>query len=282
MRYNILINNGINSLRICNQNTNLLAHNNLIYHDDPVNENSLVFTHLSDRTTQGPTNSVLVNNIFYTTNNNGMFTADVESTDPRFEEVIYSHNLFYGIDAAYQYPNDVNKVVGDPLFVDETVPTQDIGGYVLLDEEGLPTGNVSYDFLTGFGLSDLSPAINAGTSSSISEIPLVDFANNAALVGTSLDIGPFENQNVLSTINAVKNNSISLYPNPVSNTLNIKVPYGNTITKVSISNSLGQLIMKDNAPKASIDLEGLCIKTGIYFVRIESSLGVTIKKIIKE
>lgn len=282
VRYNILINNGINSLRICNQNTNLLAHNNLIYHDDAENENSLVFIHLSDRTTQGPTNSVLVNNIFYTTNNNGMFTADVESTDPRFEDAIYSNNLFYGIDAAYQYPNDANKVVGDPLFANGTVPTQDIGGYVLLDEEGLPTGNVSYDFLTGFRLSDLSPAINAGTSSFISEIPLVDFANNALLGITSLDIGPFEHQSALSTINAIKNNSISLYPNPVSNTLNIKVPYGNTITKVRISNSLGQLIMEDNAPKTSIDLEGLRIKNGIYFVRIESSLGVTTKKIIKE
>uniref|UniRef100_UPI00356A3475 T9SS type A sorting domain-containing protein n=1 Tax=Seonamhaeicola sp. TaxID=1912245 RepID=UPI00356A3475 len=105
---------------------------------------------------------------------------------------------------------------------------------------------------------------------------------NSSLVGTLLDIGPFEHQSALSTINAIKNNSISLYPNPVSNTLNIKVPYGNTITKVRISNSLGQLIMEDNAPKTSIDLEGLRIKNGIYFVRIESSLGVTTKKIIKE
>lgn len=282
VRYNILINNGINSLRICNQNTNLLAHNNLIYHDDAANENSLVFTHLSDRTTQGPTNSVLVNNIFYTTNNNGMFTADVESIDPRFEDVIYSNNLFYGIDAAYQYPNDANKVVGDPLFVNGTAPTQDIGGYVLLDEEGLPTGNVSYEFLSGFGLSDLSPAINAGTSSSISEIPLVDFSNNSSLVGTLLDIGPFENQNVLSAKNNTLDSKVTLYPNPISNTLNINMSNGITIKEISIINSLGQMIMQSKTSNNIIPLDSLQMKSGIYFVKIESSLGVTIKKIIKE
>ncbi|PNW26479.1 CBM96 family carbohydrate-binding protein [Formosa algae] len=283
IRYNMLINNAINSVRICNQNTNLLVHNNLIYYDNAEDSNSLVFTHLSDVTTQGPTNSIVTNNIFYTTHDNGTFTADVETTDSRFEDVNYSNNLYYGIDPLYQYPDDENKVTADPLFIDNTVPTQDVGGYLLLGSDGLPTGNVSYDFLSGFGLSDASPAIDSGSLENITEVPSIDFQNNTVYVGDTIDIGPFENASTLSVDDNVLMTKTVVYPNPVSDILNVKTASGNTINKVSIYNTLGQFVTVVNESAINaISLNNLGIRNGMYFIKIEGDFGTEIKRILKK
>lgn len=282
VRYNVLINNGINSIRVCNQNSNLLVHNNLIYHDNASESNSLVFTHLSSITPQGPTNSLIMNNIFYATNDNGTFTADVEPTDSRFEEMDYSNNLYYGIDAASQYPNDPNLVTVDPLFTDGSIPVQEIGGYVLLGSDGLPTGAVSYDFLSGFGLSQSSPAIDAGSINNISEVPQVDFKNNTIYVGMSIDIGPFENSDLLGVEKHDDFNEMSLYPNPVSNKLNIKIASGIKIEKISLFNSLGQLVKVMNKPGSEVFLNELNLQKGTYFVQLKGEFGTITKRIIKE
>ncbi|GAA3619343.1 CBM96 family carbohydrate-binding protein [Flavivirga jejuensis] len=282
IRYNVLINNGINSIRICNQNTNLYVHNNLVYYDDASKDNSLVFTHLSNVTPQGPINSVVTNNIFYTTNNNGTFTADVEATDTRFEEVKYSNNLYYGIDATYQYPNDANLVTADPLFENGTVPVQDIGGYVLLDTDGLPTGSVSYDFLNGFGLSESSPAIDAGSTNTITEIPLVDFQNQSLYKGVSLDIGPFESDFDLALNEKNDVNQFLSLSNPVSNEMKINMLSDVEVEKISIYNTVGQLVTVFNKPSTSISLDDLRLQKGIYLVKLDGDFGTVIKRILKE
>lgn len=283
IRYNILLNNGINGIRICNMNTNLQAYNNLIYYDNAESSNSLVFTHLSDRTTQGPINSIITNNIFYTTNGNGTFTADVEDTDTRFEAVNYSNNVYYGIDAAYQYPDDANKITEDPLFIDNTVPTEDIGGYVLLGSDGLPTGEVSFNFLSGFGLSDNSPAIDAGSLDNISEVPEFDFQNNAVYTGTTIDIGAFEKASTLGINNTDLITNTVVYPNPVSDKLIIKTTPGDTVTKIAFYNALGQLVKAVNTPDLDgVSLNELGLDKGVYIIKIEGSFGIEMKKILKK
>lgn len=50
IRYNILINNGHNSIRLCNNNTHTKIYNNLVYYDDASEINRLIFQHLHNDT----------------------------------------------------------------------------------------------------------------------------------------------------------------------------------------------------------------------------------------
>ena len=70
----------------------------------------------------------------------------------------------------------------------------------------------------------------------------------------------------------------TLYPNPVKNTLNIKLRQG-TVQNIMVLDVNGrQCLTTRNA--TTIDTQAL--KAGIYFVRITTDAGVEIKKIIKE
>lgn len=77
-------------------------------------------------------------------------------------------------------------------------------------------------------------------------------------------------------------NSISLYPNPASNEVHIRMMNTSySIEKITISNSLGQLVgeMKsDSGSEATLDVSSF--KTGIYFVTIDSGQSTTTKKLI--
>ena len=69
---------------------------------------------------------------------------------------------------------------------------------------------------------------------------------------------------------------VSIFPNPAKNTLNISGI--SNIVNVKIYNILGQM-MQENA-SATIDVSGL--KTGNYFVRIETSDSILSKRFVKE
>ena len=83
--------------------------------------------------------------------------------------------------------------------------------------------------------------------------------------------------------NGVEENSIeskiSLYPNPVGNTLNITS--SETISEIEIVNTLGQVVkrIEVNADNAVCDVEEL--KAGVYVVRIHGTV-VSQRKFIKE
>lgn len=284
IRYNVLINNKNNSVRVANQNTNLMVHNNLVYYNDETQANKLVFTHLSDRTEQGPINSVVANNIFYAPSGNGYFTEDVELTDPRFEQVKYTNNLYYGMDSGFQYPDDSNLVTADPLFVNGVVPSEEIGGYVLLDESGLPTGELNYDFLAGFSLTDLSPALDAGVVDSITVLPNVDFGNESLFMGFSVDIGPFESR-VTRALAAAEDNGFdqtSIYPNPTSDYINVKLPDGVNESNISLYTVSGQLITTLSSSKERITLNIASLDKGIYYMKLQGDFGTVVKKVVKK
>jgi len=69
-----------------------------------------------------------------------------------------------------------------------------------------------------------------------------------------------------------------LYPNPVSNTLSIdsKLP----IEKVEIFNLLGQKELEANSDIDFISTDKLT--EGIYFIKIYSDKGTTVRKLIKQ
>lgn len=73
---------------------------------------------------------------------------------------------------------------------------------------------------------------------------------------------------------------VTLYPNPVKNSLNIIVNNSISITSMNIYNSLGQLVLVTTNPSESIDVSGL--KTGSYFVKVFSDKGISTSQFIKE
>lgn len=87
-------------------------------------------------------------------------------------------------------------------------------------------------------------------------------------------------QSTLSNDDVVLKKSVKVYPNPVSNLLTITSE--ETISEVVIYNMLGQIMMTKtvNDNQGTIDVAAL--KTGSYFVKMQSASGSQTVKIIKQ
>ncbi len=136
-----------------------------------------------------------------------------------------------------------------------------------------------------FKLQDTSPLINKGDVISAALLPDYNISfeyvkhqdSETRPVSGSLDIGAFENTSVLSINDEAFNNSISIIPNPTSNTLTINLK-DDILKNIIIYNELGQKI-KETASN-EVDISNL--PDGIYFVKITSqSSKIATKKIIK-
>lgn len=83
----------------------------------------------------------------------------------------------------------------------------------------------------------------------------------------------------LSSIANVENNTnISVYPNPVANTINVKGT--KNIERITISNVSGQEIMNVSSPKQQINVSSL--DKGVYFINIYSNGTVKTEKFVKK
>jgi len=78
--------------------------------------------------------------------------------------------------------------------------------------------------------------------------------------------------------NTNQSTSIQLYPNPVSNLLNINS--NEKVTKIEIFNISGQIITQLNGNSSSIDLSNL--SSGNYLIKIHTQNGVLTKLIVKK
>jgi hypothetical protein len=70
--------------------------------------------------------------------------------------------------------------------------------------------------------------------------------------------------------------SLSFYPNPTSDILNIS--YSNTITKVRVTNSIGQEIMVKNPNQNELQIDLSNVAAGVYLLEVTAD---TVSKIIK-
>ncbi len=71
-----------------------------------------------------------------------------------------------------------------------------------------------------------------------------------------------------------------LYPNPVSDNLNVAAK--DTITKISIYNQLGQLVKSQNPLHSNFNIDVSNLSTGTYLIKIEANNKITTKQIIKK
>ncbi|MGB0390786.1 MAG: T9SS type A sorting domain-containing protein, partial [Salibacteraceae bacterium] len=123
-------------------------------------------------------------------------------------------------------------------------------------------------------LEDWSPCINSGTSDTNGVvIPKKDALGMNRVIGSKVDIGAFENQNIINSSIEVENNQIrfSMFPNPANSIVNIKLISENseTINQICIYDTKGQLVYQKNSPvgySSQINISEW--PTGLYFVKI--------------
>ncbi|MBC8753915.1 T9SS type A sorting domain-containing protein [Kordia sp. YSTF-M3] len=115
-----------------------------------------------------------------------------------------------------------------------------------------------------FTLQNTSSAIDAGNNSLV--IGVVDLNNNNRIVSNTVDIGAYEFDTNLSTTQFNNDLSLKIYPNPVSDILQVKSNIA--IQKIEVYSMFGEKVMSIKET-ATINLSNL--KSGIYFLKIYGS-----------
>src|SRR5690606_31784251 len=104
----------------------------------------------------------------------------------------------------------------------------------------------------------------------------VDFSqkNAAKGIGTS-HIRVYDISGILSTNNFISE-SFDVYPNPVSDVLNIRMKNNLSLEKITVYNNSGQIVK--TAQQNTVDVSNL--SSGVYFVEITTNQGIATKKVI--
>ena len=145
-----------------------------------------------------------------------------------------------------------------------------------------------------FKLTNNSPAIGSGISTVqyyldsnnqpiVYNAPTFDIDGNLRPnpIGSNPDIGAYENklaQNLLSINTNVLSTEITLYPNPSSSKVIIKIPESLKFKVLEIYNTLGQRIKSFKEKEFSVEF----LSTGTYLIKIVTDQGTAFKNFIKE
>ena len=77
-------------------------------------------------------------------------------------------------------------------------------------------------------------------------------------------------------------NDFSIYPNPAADVLNIQSKKQAAISSVSIYNTLGQLVLVSTNLRQNKTIDVSALKTGNYFIKVDSNEGTSNAKFIKK
>jgi aminopeptidase N len=105
----------------------------------------------------------------------------------------------------------------------------------------------------------------------------VPFAITSVKFDPKKDIISKNNVVTLSNDTFELEKAIEVYPNPVANELHIQIPTNIAVEKVSLFNSIGQLVFEST----TLDFSVSTLSIGVYSVQIETDSGLFHKKIIK-
>ena len=174
--------------------------------------------------------------------------------------------------------------------------------------EGYPTYSVEWNQTSPTQISLLVNQVQSHVSVSYFEalIPIKIIGSGGEILDTILNNtvdGENFNVNVSFTVDTIqfdpdvhlisKNNTISLgvddvnylesklkiYPNPASNSFQIKKANDILIENISVYNTLGQLVL-NNQQTENINIKNLAI--GLHFVKIETNQGTVYKRLMKK
>jgi len=99
--------------------------------------------------------------------------------------------------------------------------------------------------------------------------------------GESAPILVYKNECTTENVTEPENSSLILFPNPSSNSITIQAE--SAFNKVEVFNFLGQTVLTQlNTQIYLTTLNVSNLNSGIYFVRIETENGVTVRKFVKQ
>jgi pectate lyase len=123
--------------------------------------------------------------------------------------------------------------------------------------------------------------VNYTASAGVVIIPSVTAGPHAITKGSTTNLYYIKTvyETTAATEGFTKQN-LTLYPNPVTNVLNLSVTNSLSVEKVGIYNLIGQLVKSVNGDQKAIDVSDL--NSGSYLVKVHTSQGIIDRKIIKK
>ena len=239
-------------------------------------------------------NTSIVNSTFVN-NQNDFSTTTIKhliniSSSGSLENVVDVYNSIFFNNL---YSN--TSIVSDKVF-DNSKPAEGNFGDLDIDNCIAPTiypytSNIDSD---AFNISTANPNLDADykpTSASTAVIDqgtnsfynsglfgTLDLSGNDRVFNTTIDLGAYEYNSTLSVDDiSLDENSVKLYPNPVTDVVNIKT--NQTIKNVTVFNVNGQKVL-DFANQSQINISNL--PTGMYFLNINTNQSNQTIKILKQ
>jgi hypothetical protein len=143
----------------------------------------------------------------------------------------------------------------------------------IFENINLPFDNANNDGYVAFKIKTQSTLVAGNTFSNAAAIyfdynfPVI--TNTATTTIQALGISDFNLSDYLT-----------IYPNPVTNTLNLSAKNGISISSVELYNTLGQLVLAIPETTGAIDVSQL--RSGNYFIKVHSDRGDAVSKFIKQ
>lgn len=102
------------------------------------------------------------------------------------------------------------------------------------------------------------------------------------MVFYSPNITLFFSSGTMSVIDGTSAGSLTLYPNPVNETLNLQTNDGETILDVQVVNTVAQVVYKKSIGSKQTELNVGHLNPGVYLVQVRTSKGIITKKFVKQ
>ena len=231
-------------------------------------------------------NAVVVNNTFVNNQNLGTTVGSdfpvlgISKENGSFGTLTIANNIFWG--------NTENGGATAKAFgkaIDANLPNNTTV-YNSIDQDGF--SNITYKLLTtisnplftsatDFTLQTGSPAIDSGDNSKMPSGITTDLLGAQRIFNTTVDMGCYEFGAALGIEENVLLEDFKLYPNPVRNTLIIKL--AEALEKIEVYSILGRKVLENNT--STINVSNL--SSGLYLLKVYTQDGkVGVKRFIKE
>ncbi len=107
-----------------------------------------------------------------------------------------------------------------------------------------------------------------------------DESNNKKLTLTNINGDKAIYGNVLLAQQDFSISNITIYPNPIKNTLQINNQNAIKINNLQMYDLMGRLVLEEVNPRMQLDVSELA--NGLFFVRLETDQGIFVRKVIKQ
>lgn len=218
---------------------------------------------------------------------NPRFAVKNSTSSPADPASIYDYQYYYGYDqtTVNSFQAGVADVVRGPHDIAGTVAGQNNPLLVNYELDN-PVDNTIFDTDWDFHLQANSPAIGAGTT---------NFTRHFGTAGSGITIQGVEYLSpepsttigafgmVATSLSSTKENTFEVYPNPVAETLNIKLKSNAVGSVVSIYSLLGaKLIEKSIALDENLSIPVANLDNGVYYVSVKNGNNTSVSKFIKK